>query len=65
MRVTWDDVGRTTEPGVHTVDGEPVNIAVRNIEIWREKPDAVFQANWHRGGYSPQGGVYMLGTREE
>ena len=60
MKVTWDDIGRATEAREYVINGASVNVALKDIEIWQEKPDAVFNATV----YKPTG-IYMLGSHEE
>ncbi len=63
MRLTWDDLGHATEPGIYNVNGERVNITAGNLAVWKEKPHAVFTAKWFAGGYNGKG-CYMLGSHE-
>lgn len=44
MKVNWDDIGRATEAGVYNIDGVSVSVAFKDIEVWQEYPDAVFNA---------------------
>lgn len=60
MRVTWEDIGRATETGVYQVNSKLVNVAWKDIEVWKKNPDAVFNAKL----YKPTG-MYMLGSHEE
>jgi hypothetical protein len=62
MKVSWTDVGNTEEPGAFEVGDSMVEVSAREIEIWRQHPDAVFTTI----RAVPIGGqtVYALGEHE-
>jgi hypothetical protein len=62
MRVSWDDIGRSTEEGEWEVRGQTVSVTWRQIEIWKQHPDAVFTATY----FAPVSGTarWVLGSYE-
>lgn len=48
LRVSWDDIDRSAKPGTYFVQGGNVTVRDRDIEIWRDHPDAVFETVWYR-----------------
>ena len=56
MAITWDDVGRTTTPGVYEVSGRKIQVDSKQIEKWRDEPHFVFFTTWW-----PPGQMYILG----
>jgi hypothetical protein len=43
MRVTWDDLGRPTEPGAIAFQDGELNIKRHEIECFQRHPDAIFK----------------------
>jgi hypothetical protein len=43
MRVSWDEVGQTEDEGTFIVRGQPVLVTRKEIEMWKEKPKALFE----------------------
>jgi hypothetical protein len=41
-KITWDKVGRVTEPGRYMYTFGWLTITARDLEIWRQYPQAAF-----------------------
>ncbi len=52
MRVRWSDVGYTEQAGDCEVRGQIVQVDCRNIDIWKQHPNAVFDVAWIPGRFS-------------
>lgn len=42
MTVTWVSLGRPEQPIQHPWSGGLLNVSQREINIWRDQPDAIF-----------------------
>jgi hypothetical protein len=44
MRITWDDVGRTTQPGWYFIRHARFHLKQMHIDRWLEDPDGYWTA---------------------
>src|SRR5687767_77103 len=58
MRITWDDLDRPVHAGSYPFAEGFVNVRLREVEIWKKHPDAVFLAT--RFEPAPGGVEYAL-----
>ena len=42
MNVSWDDLDRPDRAGTYPFEEGVVNVRLREVEIWKKHPDAVF-----------------------
>ncbi|MEI5682044.1 MULTISPECIES: hypothetical protein [unclassified Mesorhizobium] len=47
MKLTHDDVGNTKVARCVMVDGRKVRIDRKAVEIWKQNPEATFNAVWN------------------
>src|SRR5690242_4295833 len=52
MQVRWSDVGCTEEAGACELQSQIVQVDQRNIDIWKQHPNAVFDVAWIPGSFS-------------
>ena len=50
VRVTWQDVNETEEPGLYPLGEVWVQVERKQIVIWRAHPDAVFTGKPYQSG---------------
>jgi hypothetical protein len=62
MRISWDDLDRPHRAGSYPFAEGIVNVRLREVEIWKKHPDAVFLAT--RFEPAPGGVQYALSTFE-
>ena len=62
MRISWDDLDRPDHAGSYPFAEGFVNVRLREVEIWKKHPDAVFLAT--RFEPAPGGVQYALSTFE-
>jgi hypothetical protein len=47
MKLTYEDVGNTKTARCVLVDGRKVRVHSQAIEIWKQNPEATFNAVWN------------------
>lgn len=60
MEVSWQDVHKTEQPGDYPFRGGMLTVRAREIEIWKEHPDATFTVVPFQGQSGPK--RFVLGT---
>jgi hypothetical protein len=60
--VTWQDVGSPTEPGLYEFDDGVLYVKQRELDVWKEHPNALFTVSPIRPYVGPV--RYVLGTYE-
>lgn len=48
LQVRWDDIDRSKSAGMYYVRGNNVVVRDRDIEVWGDHPEAVFDTIWFR-----------------
>jgi hypothetical protein len=61
-RVTWDDVGKPTEPGTYDFSDGKISIGSGEIQVWQGHPDAILHATATASREYPQSGERPLFT---
>ena len=62
MKISWSDVSRIETPGDYRTSAGTLRIKQKDIDIWREHPEAVFEVITH--GALASATVLFLGTYE-
>jgi hypothetical protein len=62
MKVTWQDVGSPIEPGNYEFEDGVLYVKQRELDIWKEHPDALFSVSSIRPYVGPT--RYVLGSYE-
>lgn len=62
MKIRWEDIGRVEKPGDYPFRGGILTVRLREIAIWKEHPDAIYNVV----EFTPLSGPkrYALGTCE-
>ncbi|MBH5371746.1 hypothetical protein [Bradyrhizobium glycinis] len=61
-KITWDRVGRVTEPGRYMYTFGWLTITAGDLEIWKRYPQAAFTLLAHSGSDESAGEEFHLGA---